>query len=59
MGLIPLHAASLGPFDGYDFLDETEIDEEGNANYAFLRNFYMVMGYPSLTGSIEGKSSGP
>ncbi len=53
IGLIPLHAASLGPFDGYAFLDETEIDKEGNATYAFLRNFYMVMGYPASPGQSK------
>jgi hypothetical protein len=53
MGLIPLHASCLGPFDGYCFLDETEIDEEGNASYAILRNFYMVMGYPCSPGQSK------
>jgi hypothetical protein len=47
MGLIPLHASSLGPFAGYSFLEETEIDEEGKAEFVFLNNFYMVMGYPA------------
>jgi hypothetical protein len=53
IGLIPLHASSLGPFDGYAFLDETEIDKEGNASYAFLSNFYMVMGYPCSPGQSK------
>jgi hypothetical protein len=46
IGLIPLHASSLGPFAGYTFLEKTEIDDAENATYAFLRNFYMGMGYP-------------
>jgi hypothetical protein len=50
MGLLALHASSLGPFGGYMFLDETEIDEAENATYGFLRNFYMVMGYPASAG---------
>lgn len=53
MGLLPLHASSLGPFGGYSFLGETEIDEKGEARYAFLHNFYMVMGYPCSPGQSK------
>jgi hypothetical protein len=53
MGLIPLHASSLGPFAGYTFLEEAEIDEAEKTTYAFLRNFYMVMGYPCSPGQSK------